>query len=169
MQILVIGKKNRLGFTLIELLMVLCIIGVTSTYIFLNTSILSFIKVKENPIESNFKVLSEESIIRGKSIQWFASSNGSKFYAINQREELMEEIFIDEFSLIQASVKDGFMVRKANGQRIVLEDDLSEYPLITFYPSGENSGAIIYIQDGNFMIEIYISQNGKITKEIKNI
>jgi prepilin-type N-terminal cleavage/methylation domain-containing protein len=169
MQILVIGKKNRLGFTLIELLMVLCIIGVTSTYIFLNTSILSFIKIKENPIESNFKVLSEESIIRGKSIQWFASSNGSKFYAINQREELMEEIFIDEFSLIQASVKDGFMVRKANGQRIVLEDDLSEYPLITFYPSGENSGAIIYIQDGNFMIEIYISQNGKITKEIKNI
>ena len=169
MQILVIGKKNRLGFTLIELLMVLCIIGVTSTYIFLNTSILSFIKIKENPIESNFKVLSEESIIRGKSIQWFASSNGSKFYAINQREELMEEIFIDEFSLIQASVKDGFMVRKANGQRIVLEDDLSEYPLITFYPSGENSGAIIYIQDGNFMIEIYISQNGKITKEIKDI
>jgi len=169
MQILVIGKKNRLGFTLIELLMVLCIIGVTSTYIFLNTSILSFIKIKENPIESNFKVLSEESIIRGKSIQWFANSNGSKFYAINQREELMEEIFIDEFSLIQASVKDGFMVRKANGQRIVLEDDLSEYPLITFYPSGENSGAIIYIQDGNFMIEIYISQNGKITKEIKNI
>lgn len=169
MQILVIGKKNRLGFTLIELLMVLCIIGVTSTYIFLNTSILSFIKIKENPIESNFKVLSEESIIRGKSIQWFASSNGSKFYAINQREELMEEIFIDEFSLIQASMKDGFMIRKANGQRIVLEDDLSEYPLITFYPSGENSGAIIYIQDGNFMIEIYISQNGKITKEIKNI
>ena len=169
MQILVIGKKNRLGFTLIELLMVLCIIGVTSTYIFLNTSILSFIKVKENPIERNFKVLSEESIIRGKSIQWFASSNGSKFYAINQREELMEEIFIDEFSLIQASMKDGFMIRKANGQRIVLEDDLSEYPLITFYPSGENSGAIIYIQDGNYMIEIYISQNGKITKEIKNI
>jgi len=169
MQILVIGKKNRLGFTLIELLMVLCIIGVTSTYIFLNTSILSFIKVKENPIESNFKVLSEESIIRGKSIQWFASSNGSKFYAINQREELMEEIFIDEFSLIQASMKDGFMIRKANGQRIVLEDDLSEYPLITFYPSGENTGAIIYIEDGNYMIEIYISQNGKITKEIKNI
>jgi prepilin-type N-terminal cleavage/methylation domain-containing protein len=169
MQILVIGKKNRLGFTLIELLMVLCIIGVTSTYIFLNTSILSFIKVKENPIESNFKVLSEESIIRGKSIQWFASSNGSKFYAINQREELMEEIFIDEFSLIQASMKDGFMIRKANGQRIVLEDDLSEYPLITFYPSGENTGAIIYIKDGNYMIEIYISQNGKITKEIKNI
>ena len=169
MQILVIGKKNRLGFTLIELLMVLCIIGVTSTYIFLNTSILSFIKIKENPIESNFKVLSEESIIRGKSIQWFASSNGSKFYAINQREELMEEIFIDEFSLIQASMKDGFMIRKANGQRIVLEDDLSEYPLITFYPSGENSGAIIYIEDGNFMIEIYISQNGKITKEIKKI
>ena len=169
MQILVIGKKNRLGFTLIELLMVLCIIGVTSTYIFLNTSILSFIKIKENPIESNFKVLSEESIIRGKSIQWFASSNGSKFYAINQREELMEEIFIDEFSLIQASMKDGFMIRKANGQRIVLEDDLSEYPLITFYPSGENTGAIIYIEDGNYMIEIYISQNGKITKEIKNI
>ena len=169
MQILVIGKKNRLGFTLIELLMVLCIIGVTSTYIFLNTSILSFIKVKENPIESNFKVLSEESIIRGKSIQWFASSNGSKFYAINQREDLMEEIFIDEFSLIQASMKDGFMIRKANGQRIVLEDDLSEYPLITFYPSGENTGAIIYIEDGNYMIEIYISQNGKITKEIKNI
>jgi len=169
MQILVIGKKNRLGFTLIELLMVLCIIGVTSTYIFLNTSILSFIKVKENPIESNFKVLSEESIIRGKSIQWFASSNGSKFYAINQREDLMEEIFIDEFSLIQASMKDGFMIRKANGQRIVLEDDLSEYPLITFYPSGENTGAIIYIKDGNYMIEIYISQNGKITKEIKNI
>ena len=86
--------------------MVLCIIGVTSTYIFLNTSILSFIKVKENPIESNFKVLSEESIIRGKSIQWFASSNGSKFYAINQNEELLEEIFIDEFRAIKAVAKD---------------------------------------------------------------
>ncbi|MBC8226595.1 MAG: prepilin-type N-terminal cleavage/methylation domain-containing protein [Gammaproteobacteria bacterium] len=169
MQILVIGKKNRLGFTLIELLMVLCIIGVTSTYIFLNTSILNFIKIKENPIESNFKVLAEESIIRGKSIQWFASSNGSKFYAINQNEELLEEIFIDEFNLTQARTKDGFMIRKSNGRRIVLEDDLSEYPLITFYPSGENSGAIIYIADGNFMIEIYISQNGKITKEIKDI
>ncbi|MDC0185719.1 type II secretion system GspH family protein [Gammaproteobacteria bacterium] len=170
MQILVIGKKNRNGFTLLELLMVLCIIGITSTYVLLNTSILDFIETKENPIEDNFKILSEESILIGKSIQWFANKSESKFYTYNHFNQNLEEITVTGFNF-HKMMKDQieFNILKSNGQNVTLEKDFSEYPLIIFFPSGENSGAKIDMQNGNSKIEIYISQNGKITKKIKKI
>ena len=73
MLMLVIGRTNKNGFTLIELLVVLVIIGIASSYILLNTSVLNFIKLRDHSIENSFQLLSEESILRGKTIYWYAS------------------------------------------------------------------------------------------------
>jgi len=41
--------------------------------------------------------------------------------------------------------------------------------LITFYPSGENSGAIVSIDDGSRIVKIFVNQNGKFIKQIQSI
>ena len=94
------SKTKTSGFTLIELLVVLFIIGVASSYIFLNTSILDSILEKENPLEGNFKVVTEESILRGRKIQWYASETDNKFLLIDQFKETGVEIFIKDFNLV---------------------------------------------------------------------
>jgi general secretion pathway protein H len=168
--ILVTGLKTKTsGFTLIELLVVLLIIGVVSSYIFLNTSILKSILVKENPLEGNFKVVTEESILRGSKIQWYASETENKFLMIDPFTEAGVEIFIKDFNLIPRTTEYKIMITKPNGQDLELDSEFSDYPLITFYPSGENSGAIVSIDDGSQIIKIFVNQNGKLTKQIQSI
>ena len=165
--ILVTGLKTKTsGFTLIELLVVLLIIGVASSYIFLNTSILGSILEKENPLEGNFKVVTEESILRGSTIQWYASETENKFVLIDPFTEAGVEIFIKDFNLVPSTTEHKIMVTKPNGQNLELDSEFSEFPLITFYPSGENSGAIVSIDDGSRIIKIFVNQNGKFTKQI---
>lgn len=163
-------KTKTSGFTLIELLVVLLIIGVASSYIFLNTSILDSILEKENPLEGNFKVVTEESILRGSKIQWYASETENKFILVNPFKEVAVEIFIEDFNLIsKTSSQQKIVVKTPNGQSLELDGEFSDYPLITFYPSGENSGAIVSIDDGSRIIKIFVNQNGKFTKQIQSI
>ena len=169
MLMLVIGRTNKNGFTLIELLVVLIIIGITSSYILLNTSVLNFIKLRDHSIENSFQLLSEESILRGKTIYWYASRTEQKFYTFNQNNQALEAIEINELSLLgNYSDQTVIKVKTANGGHYELDTDISETPLISFYPSGENSGAIIDIDDNNQLIKIIISQNGFISTKINS-
>jgi len=169
MLMLVIGRTNKNGFTLIELLVVLVIIGIASSYIFLNTSVLNFIKLRDHSIENSFQLLSEESILRGKTIYWYASKAEQKFYILNQDNQTLEVIEIDGLSLLDNySDQTVIRVKTANGGQYELDTDISETPLISFYPSGENSGAIIDINDNEQLIQIVISQNGFISTQINS-
>jgi prepilin-type N-terminal cleavage/methylation domain-containing protein len=169
MLMLVIGRTNKNGFTLIELLVVLIIIGIASSYIFLNTSVLNFIKLHDHSIENSFQLLSEESILTGKTIYWYASKAEQKFYILNQDNQTLEVIEIDGLSLLDNySDQTVIRVKTANGGQYELDTDISETPLISFYPSGENSGAIIDINDNEQLIQIVISQNGFISTKINS-
>ena len=169
MLMLVIGRTNKNGFTLIELLVVLIIIGIASSYIFLNTSVLNFIKLRDHSIENSFQLLSEESILRGKTIYWYASKAEQKFYILNQDNQTLEVIEIDGLSLLDNySDQTVIRVKTANGGQYELDTDISETPLISFYPSGQNSGAIIDINDNEQLIKIVISQNGFISTKINS-
>ena len=169
MLMLVIGRTNKNGFTLIELLVVLVIIGIASSYILLNTSVLNFIKLRDHSIENSFQLLSEESILRGKTIYWYASKAEQKFYTLNQNNQALEVIEIDGLSLLDNySDQTVIRVKTANGGQYELDTDISETPLISFYPSGQNSGAIIDINDNEQLIKIVISQNGFISTKINS-
>ena len=170
-QILATGcNKSSKGFTLLELLVVLLIIGIASSVILVNTSSINNIIKGETSVEKNFQLISEESILSSKILGWFPGKSSQKIYILdssgNKTTEFNSESLDPYWNGIAEYQK---IVRGSDGEEIELESDITNYPLIIFYPSGENSGAIIYIEDGNFMIEIYISQNGKITKEIKKI
>lgn len=169
MLMLVIGRTNKNGFTLIELLVVLVIIGIASSYILLNTSVLNFIKLRDHSIENSFQLLSEESILTGKTIYWYASKAEQKFYILNQDNQTLEVIEIDGLSLLDNySDQTVIRVKTANGGQYELDTDISETPLISFYPSGQNSGAIIDINDNEQLIKIVISQNGFISTKINS-
>ncbi len=80
------------------------------------------------------------------------------------------EIFIEDFDLLsKTSSQQKIVVETPNGQSRELDGEFSDYPLITFYPSGENSGAIVSIDDGNRIIKIFVNQNGKFIKQIQSI
>ena len=57
-------------------------------------------------------------------------------------------------------------INASNGHSYPIDNDMSETPLISFYPSGENSGAIISIESKENFFKIIVSQNGFIKKEI---
>jgi hypothetical protein len=57
------------------------------------------------------------------------------------------------------------IIKGSDGEEIELESDLTEYPVIIFYPSGENSGAELLVFRNEYIQKITISQNGKIINE----
>ena len=91
MQTLVIGLNKKPGFTLIELLIVIVIIGIMSSILLLNTNI---INVSNSPrtLEESFSEISQESIIRGKVLGWYANTNEQAVYEIaNEDTEIISK------------------------------------------------------------------------------
>ena len=84
------NKRYRSGFTLIEILVVLIIIGITSTLITLNFSTLGLIEKKANSFQKTVSYLTEESIITGKIIGLYLSSDNQ--FAKYLTEENQNEI-----------------------------------------------------------------------------
>ena len=85
MQTLVIGLNKKPGFTLIELLIVIVIIGVMSSILLLNTNIVN-ISNSPRTLEESFSEISQESIIRGKVLGWYANANEQAIYEIAKEE-----------------------------------------------------------------------------------
>ncbi len=84
------NKRYRSGFTLIEILVVLIIIGITSTLITLNFSTFDLIEKKANSFQKTVSYLTEESIITGKIIGLYLSSDNQ--FAKYLTEENQNEI-----------------------------------------------------------------------------
>ena len=85
MQTSVIGLNKKSGFTLIELLIVIVIIGIMSSILLLNTNIVN-ISNSPRTLEESFSEISQESIIRGKVLGWYANTNEQAVYEIANEE-----------------------------------------------------------------------------------
>lgn len=150
------------GFTLIELIVVIFLLGIASSYIILNTSILESLQNNQDSLENKFIRLSEESMLSGRTINWHASIDNDQFY--NLSDNRMEPIDIGlRFNFLnQFPGQTKILIKTGDGQEYLLDADVTTFPLITFFPSGENSGALINIVNSQNEIQINIQQNGEI-------
>ena len=170
MRILILetGCKTKIfsrGFTLIEVLVVILIIGITTTLITLNFSSLNSIEKQSNSIDKRFTYLTEESIITGRVIGWYAT-NSSHYasYLSNNDPSNENEPFLETSWDANSSLKKIF--KYADGSYIELGNDKSKKPILIFYPSGENSGGTLELHHSDFIQKITIKNNAEIQNEI---
>ena len=158
-------KTTSKGFTLIEILVVIIIIGITTTLITLNFSAVNSIEKQINTIDKKFSYLTEESIITGKVIGWYATDNGhyASFLSDNNTES-KNEFFLE------AAWTDDNVIKKifkfADGTNIELKNNSSKRPILIFYPSGENSGGTLELHYSDYIQKIIIKNNADIRNEI---
>jgi len=166
--ILETGCKDKYfskGFTLIEVLVVILIIGITTTLITLNFSSLNSIEKQSNTIDKRFSYLTQESIITGKVIGWFATnSNHYAAYISNKSHEDDGEFFLETSWTDDTSLKKIF--KFTDGTDLELGDEPSNNPILIFYPSGENSGGTLELHYSDFLQKITIKNNADIQNEI---
>ena len=156
--------KNNSGFTLIELLVVLILIGISSSYLMLNTNLVNIFNSSDDAPENFFQYMSDESILKGRTLHWFLTTNEEGIY--------MDE-YLNDASLLQSNHK-GLLdmissdtevtIRSAQGIDYRIDQDISPAPMLSFYPSGETSGAIITMDSANGTYKIIVRTNGEIEK-----
>ena len=159
------SKNFSRGFTLIEVLVVILIIGITTTLITLNFSSLNSIEKQSNSIDKRLSYLTEESIITGRVIGWYATNSGHYAAYLSNNDPIDEnEFFLETSWDDNSSLKKIF--KYADGTYIELGNDKAKKPILIFYPSGENSGGQIDIYNQQYIKRIIIFSNGKTKDEI---
>ena len=159
------NKQYRTGFTLIEILVVLIIIGITSTLITLNFSTFDLIEKKANSFQKTVSYLTEESIITGKIIGLYLSSdNQFAKYLTEENQNEIDSSYKNTFWSDTTSLRKTF--KFVDGSIIELDNQMLDTPVIIFYPSGENSGGQIDIYNPQYIQRIIIFSNGKTKDEI---
>lgn len=159
------SNKYQKGFTLIEILIVLVIIGISTTLITLNFSSLKSIESQINSFEKSVNFLTEESIVTGNIISWYLSSNKQYAnYMFDNENKKIDYDFDDSFLNEIASLKKTF--RFEDGTIIEIKEIQKDFPLMIFYPSGENSGGQIDIYYEEYIQRIVIKNHGKVTNEV---
>ena len=159
MQTLVIGLNKKPGFTLIELLIVIVIIGLMSSILLLNTNI---VNVSSSPktLEENFSEISQESIIRGKVLGWYANTNEQAVYEItNEDTEIISKPIYsytwNEFIDFEKEIE------TSDGLKFKLSNDDLDLPYILFYPSGETTGAKFTFYNNNQKYNFVLTHGGE--------
>ena len=168
-QILATGynSKNK-GFTLLELLVVLLIIGIASSAILINTSSIDRIIKGGMSVEKNFQLISEESILTSKILGWFPGKSSQKIFILDLSGKKNSEFNSESLDSYWNSISEyQKIIKGSDGEEVELDSDITDYPVIIFYPSGENSGAELFIYRDEYVQKIIISQNGKINNETK--
>ena len=157
------GTKNK-GFTLIELIVVMLVVAIASSYLTLNLGIFESINQSDRSFEGDLGFMSEESMLIGSSILWHASLDENKFYMIKNGKKYEREDLGERSSFRQRYSSDVMVsIQTGDGYKYQLNDEITSSPLITFYPSGENSGAEIVISDSKLLKTIHIKQNGEVS------
>ena len=159
MQTLVIGLNKKPGFTLIELLIVIVIIGLMSSILLLNTNIVN-ISNSPKTLEENFSEISQESIIRGKVLGWYANTNEQAVYEITN-----EEIQINTKPIYSYTWNEFIDFEKeietSDGLKFKLSNDDLDLPYILFYPSGETTGAKFTFYNNNQKYNFVLTHGGE--------
>ena len=159
MQTSVIGLNKKPGFTLIELLIVIVIIGIMSSILLLNTNI---VNVSNSPrtLEESFSEISQESIIRGKVLGWYANTNEQAVYEIaNEDTEIISKPIYsytwNEFIEFEKEIE------TSDGLKFKLSNDDLDLPYILFYPSGETTGAKFTFYKNNQKYNFVLTHGGE--------
>jgi prepilin-type N-terminal cleavage/methylation domain-containing protein len=162
MQTLVIGLNKKPGFTLIELLIVIVIVGLMSSILLLNTNIVN-ISNSPRTLEENFSEISQESIIRGKVLGWYANTNEQAVYEIAN-----EEIQINTKPIYSYTWNEFIDFEKeietSDGLKFKLSNDNLDLPYILFYPSGETTGAKFTFYNDNQKYNFVLTHGGEFLK-----
>ena len=159
MQILETGSNKKQGFTLIELLIVIVIIGLMSSILLLNTNIVN-ISNSPKTLEENFSEISQESIIRGKVLGWYANTNEQAVYEItNEDTEIISKPIYsytwNEFIDFEKEIE------TSDGLKFKLSNDDLDLPYILFYPSGETTGAKFTFYNNNQKYNFVLTHGGE--------
>ena len=159
MQTSVIGLNKKLGFTLIELLIVIVIIGAMSSILLLNTNIVN-ISNSPRTLEESFSEISQESIIRGKVLGWYANTNEQAIYEIaNEETEIISKPIYsytwNEFTEFEKEIE------TSDGLKFKLSNDDLDLPYILFYPSGETTGAKFTFSNNNQKYNFVLTHGGE--------
>ena len=159
MQTLVIGLNKKPGFTLIELLIVIVIIGLMSSILLLNTNIVN-ISNSPKTLEENFSEISQESIIRGKVLGWYANTNEQAVYEITNDETgiISEPIYSYTWHEFIDFEKE---IETSDGLKFKLSNDDLDLPYILFYPSGETTGAKFTFYNNNQKYNFVLTHGGE--------
>ena len=162
MQTSVIGLNKKPGFTLIELLIVIVIVGLMSSILLLNTNIVN-ISNSPRTLEENFSEISQESIIRGKVLGWYANTNEQAVYEIAN-----EEIQINTKPIYSYTWNEFIDFEKeietSDGLKFKLSNDNLDLPYILFYPSGETTGAKFTFYNDNQKYNFVLTHGGEFLK-----
>ena len=160
------NKKIR-GFTLIEILVVLLIIGIASSLLVINAGLSDSVSTNKKSFENTFNHLTEESIITGNPIGWYANNEADLIYILDYDLDQIDELQ-NYKSPWDKFINNNKSFKFFDGSIIDLESNMQQVPLLIFYPSGENSGGTLSIYHSSFILETTINTNGTIeTKAIK--
>ena len=159
MQTLVIGLNKKPGFTLIELLIVIVIIGLMSSILLLNTNI---VNVSNSPktLEESFSEISQESIIRGKVLGWYANTNEQAVYEITNEETGINSKPIYSYTWYEF-IDFEKEIETSDGLKFKLSNDDLDLPYILFYPSGETTGAKFTFYNNNQKYNFVLTHGGE--------
>ncbi len=167
-QTLEIGCSSpRKGFTLIEVLVVLIIISIATSLLVINMTTVSSLDKQKTSFTKTFNFLTEESIVTGNIIGWYANEKTDASYFLNENDIPMKNKILGQpshWEELNAFKK----IFKSFDGTIYEFNNKNSLPLLIFYPSGENSGGIISIYFNNNIQEITINYNGKIESKIIN-
>ena len=168
-QTLEIGCSNpRQGFTLIELLVVLIIISIASSLLVINMSVVSSLDKQKTSFTKTFNFLTEESIVTGNVIGWYASEKSDASYFLDENNIPLKNKILGQPSHWRELNAFKKFFKSFDGAIYELDNNNSSLPLLIFYPSGENSGGIISIYFNDNIQEITINYNGTIKTQIIN-
>ena len=159
MQTLVIGLNKKPGFTLIELLIVIVIIGLMSSILLLNTNIVN-ISNSSKTLEENFSEISQESIIRGKVLGWYANTNEQAVYEITNEETGIISNPIYSYTWYEF-IDFEKEIETSDGLKFKLSNDDLDLPYILFYPSGETTGAKFTFYNNNQKYNFVLTHGGE--------
>lgn len=159
MQTLVIGLNKKPGFTLIELIIVIIIVGLMSSILLLNTNV-SNVSNTPKTLKENFSEISQESIIRGKVLGWYANSNKQAVYEIVYEENSTSSKPIytypwHEFIEFEKEIE------TSDGLKFKLSNNDLDLPYILFYPSGETTGAKFTFYNNNQKYNFVLTHGGE--------
>ena len=162
--ILVTGcNKLNKGFTLIELLVSIIIIGLISSIVFINFSVVDSFEKNTNSLKSSFNYLSEESMLSGSMIGWYANNKSAKaFYLTNSGDRIVERNLYLPKSNWDNWENDKKIFISPEGIETIIENEFVPKPYLIFFPDGQNSGGVLNIEFDSELYTIQIDKNGTI-------
>ena len=130
-----------------------------SSILLLNTNIVN-ISNSPKTLEENFSEISQESIIRGKVLGWYANTNEQAVYEITNEETGIISNPIYSYTWYEF-IDFEKEIETSDGLKFKLSNDDLDLPYILFYPSGETTGAKFTFYNNNQKYNFVLTHGGE--------